>query len=189
MSAQTVRPSSRAAIVAAAVAVLNANVGASMSEIAIRAGVGRATLHRHFSSKDELVAAIAVDCMDELENAIGERLVKGMPALDRLRVMLEATIPLGDRFAFLSSQMAGTDASYARYRAELDWVERLVDRLKTEGVVAADVPTAWLVAQIDQLIWTAWREISAGRLAPRDAPELALRTFLDGLGNKGESRG
>ncbi len=186
MNTPRVRPTSRDAIIAAAVAVLNANVGASMSEIAIRAGVGRATLHRHFSSKDELVAAIAVDCMDELENAIAERLERRMPALDRLRVMLEASIPLGDRFAFLTSQMGGTTSSHARYQAELDWVERLVDRLKTERVVAPDVPTAWLVAQIDQVIWTAWREISAGRLAPRDAPELALRTLLNGLGNEGE---
>ena len=178
------RPSSRAAIIAAAVQVLNANAGASMSEIAIRAGVGRATLHRHFSSKEELVAAIAVECMDELESAISTRLTKGMPAIERLRVMFEATIPIGDRFAFLSSQTGDDESALARYASELAWVEDLVERLKREGVVAQEVPSRWIVVQIDQLVWTAWREISEGRIAPLEAPALALRTLLSGLGTQ-----
>ena len=36
--------------------------------------------------------------------------------------------------------------------------------------------------QIDQLVWTAWCEVKAGRLAPVDAPQLAMRTLLNGLG-------
>ena len=47
------------------------------------------------------------------------------------------------------------------------------------------IPIGWAVATIDNLIWQAWREKHEGRLAPDDAPRLALRTVLGGLGSAG----
>jgi AcrR family transcriptional regulator len=58
----------RDAIVAAARAVFaDSGLDAPLDAIARRAGVGRATLYRRFPTRDDLVAAIHEDNLDELE--------------------------------------------------------------------------------------------------------------------------
>ena len=51
MARKALRPPVKEAVIDAAIDTLARNPGASLSEIAARAGVGRASLHRHFSSR------------------------------------------------------------------------------------------------------------------------------------------
>lgn len=152
-----------------------------MSEIALNAGVGRATLHRHFRGRDELIDAIHHQCLDETNAAVVAVDKADCRARDRLGAMLEAVIPLGDRFHFLRAESGRDPALAQRYQQELDWLRELVLALKGENEIGADVPTGWALAQIDQLVWCAWCEVSEGRLAAADAPALAVRTLLAGL--------
>lgn len=176
------RLSSEQAIIESAIALLSANAGATMSEIALNAGVGRATLHRHFKTRDELIRAIKERCITETNAAVAALDDPEMPAAERLLNMLTAVIPLGDRYNFLSQEAVTDTALRSGYRAQLDWLTDLVALLQSDGVIARDLPVSWVVAQIDQIIWTAWCEVSAGRLAPSDAPELGMRTLINGLG-------
>ena len=66
MPSKALRPPMREAIVDAAIDTFARNPGASLAEVAARAGVGRASLHRHFPSRDDLVTAITRQCMDEI---------------------------------------------------------------------------------------------------------------------------
>ena len=120
--------------------------------------------------------------MDEIDAATVEALQDARSARDRLSRMLEAVIPLGDRYHFLVSEAVDDEAVRKRYAEELDWLAHLVDDLKAEGVIAADVPRSWAVVNIDAQIWVAWSEVAAGNLAPAHAADLALRTLLEGLG-------
>ena len=175
------RRTSRQAIVDAAILCLARNPGASLSEIALRAGVGRATLHRHFRGRDDLIRAIQGQCLKETDRAVIAADNPDAPAPERLLSMFGAVIPLGDRYHFLNDEQTRDPDLEEHYGRELKWVAGLVGQLKDEGAVAADVPSAWVLAQIDQLIWTAWCEVSAGRLDGADAPALAARTLLHGL--------
>ena len=177
----TIRPATLEAIVEAAIRLLNANPGATMSEIAARAGVGRATLHRHFQTRNDLVRAISIRCIEEMNVAVRIGQDAGKPAADRLRSMFRAVIPLGDRYSFLSLESADDDNVQQGYQAQLRWAEALVEDLKKQGDIAPDVPTRWVVAQIDQLVWTAWNGVSEGYLTPGEASELAVRTLIHGL--------
>ena len=175
------RPTSREAIIDAAVYTLARNPGASLSEIALRAGVGRATLHRHFQSREALLREIALECMTEMESAVLARLEAGAGARQRLAQALEVVIPMGDRFHFLNYSPRDDEAVNARYRRQLAWLTELVEALKAEGEISTEVPTTWAMAQIDNIIWTAWNEVSAGRVAPVAAPDLAVRSLLEGM--------
>lgn len=68
----SVRLSTRDAIVEAAFAVFSKNPSAALSDVAERAGVGRATLHRHFAGRDELVRALAKIASKEMDEAVEE---------------------------------------------------------------------------------------------------------------------
>lgn len=178
------RPTARDAIIDAAIRLWSRNPGATFSEVALQAGVGRATLHRHFRNRHELLTVLAEICIEETNEAVAATLDEGASARRQLQGMFKAVIPLGDRYSFLYRVDIGDEHTTAEYRRQLEQVAALVGRLKSEGAVAADVPTAWVVAQIDQLVWTAWNEVAAGRIAAADAANLAARTLLHGLGKE-----
>ena len=184
MARKALRPPVREAIIDAAIDTLARNPGASLSEIAARAGVGRASLHRHFPSRGDLVTAITRQCMDEIDAATDEAVQGARTARERLSRMLEAVIPLGDRYHFLAAEAFDDATLQARHEADLEWLGSLVDELKAEGVVAPDVPRGWVVANIDAQVWLAWSEVAAGNVAPADAAGLAIRTLLQGLGRR-----
>ena len=176
------RPTARRAIVDAAIRLWAVNPGASLSEVALRAGVGRATLHRHFRGREALLAEVARICLEEMRDAVGTALAPQASARERLRGMFEAVVPLGDRYSFLHREPLADEDVAAGYRAQLDWTAKVVSDLKAEGDVAPDVPSAWVVGQIDQLVWTAWNQVARGRVAAADAASLCVRTLLEGLG-------
>ena len=182
MTERPLRPPMRQAILDAAIDTLARNPGASLSEISSRAGVGRASLHRHFPSRADLIAAASRQCMDEINAATSAALADAQTARDRLSRTLEAVVPLGDRYHFLVSEAVDDENVRKRYAEELDWLGHLVDALKADGVIAADAPRSWAVANIDAQVWLAWSEVAAGNLAPAHAADLALRTLLEGLG-------
>ena len=182
MPDRPLRLSTRQAILDSAIDTFARNPGASLSEVATRAGVGRASLHRHFSSRADLITAASRQCMDEIDAATAAALKDARSARERLSRMLEAVVPLGDRYHFLVSETVDDESVRKRYEEELVWLAHLVDDLKAEGVIAADAPRSWAVANIDAQIWLAWSEVAAGNLAPAHAADLALRTLLEGLG-------
>ena len=182
MTEPPLRPPMRQAILDAAIDTFARNPGASLSEIATRAGVGRASLHRHFASRADLIAAASRQCMDEIDAATAAALKDAHTARERLSRMLDAVVPLGDRYHFLVSESVDDESVRKRYEDELHWLARLVDDLKAEGVITADAPRSWAVANIDAQVWLAWSEVAAGRLAPAHAADLAVRTLLEGLG-------
>lgn len=184
MTTKPLRPPMRQAILDAAIELLARNRGASLSEIAARAGVGRASLHRHFPLRSDLVAAVVRQCMDETEAATAAATRDAGSARETLWRTLKAVIPLGDRYHFLAGVVSNEAELRARHEAEMEWLARLIDDLKSEGVLAANVPRTWAAAHIDAQIWIAWTEVAAGRLAPAHAADLAFRTLLEGLGRR-----
>ena len=182
MPKRAFRPPMREAILDAAIDTLARSPGSSLSDIATRAGVGRASLHRHFSSRRDLIAAVARQCMDEIDAALQVAFEGTGSARERLSKMLEAVVPLGDRYHFLALEVFDDQGLQERHEADVEWLGHLVDELKEEGVVTADAPRAWAIANIDAQVWLAWSEVATGNIAPANAADLAFRTLLEGLG-------
>lgn len=181
-SDHAIRPRTLTAVIEAAIRLLSVDPGVTMSDIARAAGVGRATLHRHFAGKADLLRTISARCIEETNAAVLAADVPDGVAVERLRNMLGSVIPLGDRYAFLLLQGLQDEGLRKAHETQMDWVGLLIGQLKAERAIAEDVPISWAVALLDRVIWTAWTVVSTGALSTDEAVELALRTLLKGLG-------
>ncbi len=178
------RTMARQSLLDAAGQVLARNPGAAMADIAEKAGVGRATLYRHFPTREDLIRALALESLRQTDEATRQIPVEHLSAEAVLAEIFEAIVPMGDRFRFLLNEPAALhdpeiEAACDRQRDEL---AELVDAMKAEGTLDRAVPTAWVVAAIDALIYAAWDAVDEGAVARRDAAALAFRTILLGLG-------
>ena len=169
-----------------AVTLLAENPGATLSQIAANAGIGRATLHRHFQDREELIAELVRRSLTVSSEAAQPILDSDTPALDKLQKLVEVLIPLGDSYHFLMyewSAMQIPDIA-AMYQAQIDALTRLIESIKLEGHLHPELPVSWVVAVIDSMIYTAWKTVSDGFIARNDASELVLKTFANGILNQ-----
>ena len=181
--------STRDTVLSAAQRLLTTDPTASMAQIAAAAGVGRATVHRHFSSREELLHEIGVRSLDRWEASqrevgLDEVVASGDPA--RIRDCLERLI---DQFVVDADEMgiALTDPTVVnapdlRQRAEALFTHEvtLYAAAQAAGVLRDDVPARWLGHSLFGLLVAVRDALVAGDIARRDAEALVRSTFLEG---------
>lgn len=177
-----IKLSSRDAIVEAAFQVFSRQPTATLADVAAHAGVGRATLHRHFTSRTDLMVALTHVALQELDAAVEAATADATSHGDGLRKALEAIIPLADRQGFLAQEPVEQDPEIAE-ALQARKVQTLaeIDAAKAEGVFALDVPTVWIAEAYETLIYAAWAIVRSGEATPRQAADLAWRTLTHGL--------
>ncbi|MGW4463097.1 TetR/AcrR family transcriptional regulator [Micromonospora sp. NPDC004704] len=113
---------------------------ASVADIARRAGVGKGTVFRHFATKDDLIAAIVLDRIDEL-NTAGERLLEAAdPGAGLLEFLTVAAHQRQQRDLSFLHEAGELSAEVTRVREQMyDTVQKLVDRAREHRAVRDDV--------------------------------------------------
>jgi AcrR family transcriptional regulator len=165
-----------------AVEVLVADPAASLGEVAAAAGIGRTTLHKHYPTRDDLLRAVADRSIEAWERAVESAERQESPD-GGLRALAEALVSIGRHLAFLwrtpvFDHMADIGL---RCRALDARSLAVLSRARSQGAVRADVPDYWLIQTFHSLVYVAAESVDSGHLAPRDAPGLAVDTFLRGL--------
>lgn len=166
---------------------LLANPAASLNEVAVAAGISRTTLHSRYPTREALLVAMAHDAMDMVEAVYDASGLDGGESVDVVvgRVV-DGLMPLGARIELLlrerslDSDSAITDRYHGLDRPLIDFVAGAQSR----GELVNDVPAWWVASAVLGTVYTAWEAVADGRLAPRDAPGLVLRTVLDGVRNR-----
>jgi AcrR family transcriptional regulator len=166
-----------------ATSCLARNPNASLLEIADFAGVGIATLHRYFPSRDELLHAISSKALDLVEDAIGK--VDFNQADIRLffHQIITELIPLGDRVYFLAADIFVVLDEELSNR-EMKIAQRFIDKLTESQVnrqLRTDLKAEWMYDMMYHTIFLIWKNVHAGKIAAKDAPELVVSTLLDGF--------
>ncbi len=180
---------SRDSILAAAQRCLNADARASMADLAAAAGVGRATLHRHFSTRDELLHELGTRSLDRWQQSmqqagVAEAVASGDAGRIEacLRDVLSRYLADFDDFGFTLTD------PYLRSAPDLmERTEQLAER-ETElfsagqraGLLRADQNPRWLSSSVYGLLVAARDAVTFGRIARRDLDDYVLTTFLEG---------
>lgn len=173
----------------AALRCLNIDPTASMGDVATAVGVGRATLHRHFASREALVHEIARRSLDRWEDGQVDADMTGATASGDatrietcLRTMLAAFVQDAEDFAYaLTDPCLVLVPSLAERMSGLQELEVAFYAAAQEaGVLRGDVPAAWHSHAAYGLLIAARDALRAGDVARRGVADLVVTTFLDG---------
>jgi AcrR family transcriptional regulator len=168
----------RARYVETAAAVFAARgADASLEEIARGAGVGIGTLYRHFPTRDDLVAAVFHDRIDELEALADELLASDAPG-DALATWLHAQLEQASTCRGLAAEAMLTMLAHTDAPSPCESMRQAGAALLARAQAAGDVRDG---VDIDDLV----RMVQAVTLAAEesDDPAAAERLFgfvLDG---------
>jgi TetR/AcrR family transcriptional repressor of mexCD-oprJ operon len=161
-------------------AVMGAQPEAGIAEVAAAAGVGRATVYRHFPSRDELIEALRLHASDEARRRFAAARVEEDDPVEALERFVAAMLALGDRYRVIFPQ--DRQASPRRSEVLLKPLTQLIARAQSEGAIDSELPPSWIIAALRGLLRSAVGEIEARRL-PRDAAaKRIVQTLVGGVG-------
>ena len=173
-----------AAILDAALDALASDPDSSMSEIARRAGVVRATIYVHFPTRETLLDAVMERSVADVAEATrGAEPRRGEP-VEALERVLRATWRELARFhALLAINIARLSAEELRRRhlPVLAQLQPLIERGQKQGVFRSDVPVAWHLAIIRAIVHTASAESQNGRIPESEAEAAMLSTVISAV--------
>lgn len=179
-----------AAILDAAVKALASDPDTSMSEIARRAGVVRATIYAHFPTRDALLDAVMDHAIAEVVEAIrATEPERGEPP-EALARLLRATWQELDRFHVLVSINIGRLPQAEFHRRHLPFIEQiapLIERGQKAGVFRSDLPVAWHLSVALAIVHAASGELRSGRIAHGEAEAAMISTTLAALSERREA--
>jgi AcrR family transcriptional regulator len=171
-------------ILDAAVHLLAGDPAAGMAEIASASGIGRATLYRHFPTREDLFDAILQRAFGDAENAVAASRPEEGTATDALHRLVVGMLSLGDRYRFLFAQ----DVVFARREPGCDPEERLgrpiralIERGQASGEFDASLPAAWMATAAGALIAIGIRDAALDRTRGRDLAEDVTRMVMRGI--------
>jgi AcrR family transcriptional regulator len=174
-----------AAILDAALEALASDPDRSMSEIARRAGVVRATIYVHFPTRESLLDAVMEYGVGQvLEAMSGADPQRGEPVEALERVLLATWRQLAQFHGLLALNTARLSAEelHRRHVPMLDLLEPLIERGREEGVFRGDLPVSWDLAVIRAIVHTASREVQGGRIPESEVESAMMRTVLAAIG-------
>lgn len=182
--------STREQLLDAALRTLNAEPTASLAEVARAAGVGRATLHRHFPARDDLVRELgdrSLDRWEQTQDASGMADAIADGSAEAVTACLHAMFPrlvvdaedygfaLTDSFLVCDPELAARSAALEAREVEL-W-----RTAQAAGVVRPELPARWYLHAGYGLLVAARDALLAGDVARRDVADLVLGTLLHGI--------
>jgi len=148
----------------------------NLGDVAVAAGVARATVYRYFPNRarllDELTHRTAVAAHERLTTAR----IEEVGVEEGLSRAVRVFVDLGDSFVVLLSERgAGQPDEVERLVASP--LRRLLDRGRTAGRIRRDIPTAWLAESLLGVVAGVLRRGSLGR---DDTVAAITNVFLHG---------
>jgi TetR/AcrR family transcriptional repressor of mexCD-oprJ operon len=173
-------------IVEVAARLLGENPHAGMGEVGLAAGVSRATVYRHFPTREALISAIQVQTVEQSERALlACRLDEGS-ATDALQRLCAAWLDVAERYALaqLAAQPGlGIDAQAREHRSRIlgDPLRALIERGRAAGEFSPTPSTEWVVRVFGALLLAGARALADGTLTHDQAARAVFHSLHEGL--------
>jgi TetR/AcrR family transcriptional regulator, mexCD-oprJ operon repressor len=169
-------------IVEVAARRLGTDPSVGMAEVAAAAGVSRATVYRHFPTREALVAAIQLQAVDQSERALLACKLDEGTATEALRRLCGAWLDVAERYAFTQlGEEPDEDTRRRRSRILGEPLRALIERGKAAGEFTNTLSTEWCVRSFAALLLAGARALADGALTHEEAQHAVFRTLHEGL--------
>ncbi|GAA2339361.1 TetR/AcrR family transcriptional regulator [Streptomyces kunmingensis] len=166
--------------------ILAIEPGATIASIAAEAGVDRRTVYRRFASREELLAAIHTARLEAIEAAIEDARLREAPVVVALHRYVENIIGVNRTWPVDLSLMLTDDVVRHRRDACITAVDVFLARARDEGLLRPGPAEGWARVLLPHLLILASHQ--QAHLSPGEAADLAVDTFLHGIGGPRVSR-
>jgi AcrR family transcriptional regulator len=167
----------RNAVVEAAAAVLSRDESASMQAVAEAAGVGRATLYRHFPNRETLMAALIDAAVTGAADALRSARLDSVPADEAIARATRALLANAEHYAVVVQRRLPVEPDVAR-QLFVEPLTAVLRRGQACGIVRDDVDAS--------LLYDCWLGMVV-RMSEHveehgveDASSAVVRVLLDG---------
>src|SRR3546814_4518140 len=154
---------------------------ASMGQLASMVGLSRATLCRHFPSRDTVMLAMSEESIASAEQALARARPNEGSAEQAVKRLIEEFLPIAEFYAYVHQQMHTDEAMDARAQPLRESLITLFQQWQGSGDLRVDLPAAWLVESMSALLSSAGAMIRSGRLARRDAAQSVFDLLWRGM--------
>jgi len=169
----------------------------TVDEVAADVGIAKASLYKHFASKEELAAAAMVRVLDHALAFIDQRIAAhaGATALEQLKAVARWTmeVQLAGEMPSLPSQSSSLRATLLQHRAYLDRVMSVSDRLGAWIVAAQAAAQINPALPAEAVLYTLYARAcdpvlgflkAGGNYSDEQIVDIVLATCFDGLAKR-----
>jgi AcrR family transcriptional regulator len=154
-----------------------------MTEIASRSGVGRATLYRHFPTREILLQELQRVVVESVGEGLRAAQLESLPARDALDRAVGVVLSVGHEYAVVIREQVPVPRDVAE-RLVRDPIRGMLARGQAEGVLRQDCSLEWLEDTFIGLAQAGLQQI-VRRGADLDATvEAVVSAYLEGAGGQ-----
>lgn len=174
---------SRAAILDAALHLMNERPDTGLEAIASEAGVTRQTVYAHFASRDALVEALIDRATERILHALDTAELDALPPGDALARLVEISWDHFETHAFLLAvpDTPDTNRDHERHQPVLDRIGSIIERGQRSRELDPGLAPEWIAAATISLGHAAGEQVRAGTMTTAQAKAALTRTLSRGF--------
>lgn len=161
--------------------MLAEDADASLDDVARAADVGRATLYRHFPSREALLVALRDEAVEEIGRRFADASLDRVPVAEALERIVRATLVVGDRYSVVAREKPERLEHHRVEELMRAPIRAVFARGVAEGTIRADVPLDTLLALFGSALGAGVRLVSERSETLEDATAYVTACALDGL--------